>query len=98
MPGKFYLSYGSYAGFNRDAFFSDANKIEYSKSNCTATFKFAVSEAGTYILSLEASNGNTAGTYNTDLSVKSLSSVYDSFYPIVLYSMTTRWKIMPSMV
>lgn len=70
VPGKFDLSYGSYAGFNRDAFFSDANKIEYSKSNCTATFKFAVSEAGTYILSLEASNGNTAGTYNTDLSVK----------------------------
>ena len=70
VPGTFDLSYGSYTGFNRDDFFSDANKIEYSQASCAATFNFTVSAIGTFVFSLEASNGNTNGNYPTTLTVK----------------------------
>ena len=70
LPSAVDLSYGTYTGFNRDAFFNDANKIEYSKKDAAAQFSFTVSEASSFLFSLQASNGNSAGDYPCDLKIK----------------------------
>lgn len=70
LPSAVDLSYGTYTGFNRDAFFSDANKIEYSQKDAAAKFTFTVSEASSFLFSLQASNGNGSGDYPCDLKVK----------------------------
>lgn len=70
LPSAVDLSYGTYTGFNRNAFFSDANKIEYSQKDAAAKFTFTVSEASSFLFSLQASNGNGNGDYPCDLKVK----------------------------
>ena len=70
VPGTFDLSYGTYTGFNRDSFFSNAKKIENSKNGAKAVFTFTVSEASKFLLSLEGSNGNGYGDYNCNLEIR----------------------------
>lgn len=70
VPGTIDLSYGSYTGWNRDSFFSNASKMENSKSGAVAQFSFTVSDAAAFLFSLQASNGNGYGDYNCDLQVK----------------------------
>lgn len=72
LPSAVDLSYGTYTGFNRNEFFTSADKIEYSKAGAAARFTITVNEAATFLLSLEASNGNSAsgGPWDCDLKVK----------------------------
>ena len=70
LPSAVDLSYGTYKGFNRNEFFSNANKIEYSQANATAQFTLAAGETASYILYMQASNGNPGGTYDCNLEVK----------------------------
>ena len=70
VPGTIDLSYGSYTGWHRDSFFSNASKMENSQSGAVAQFSFTVSDAAAFLFSLQASNGNVYGDYNCDLQVK----------------------------